>query len=87
MYLERQRIADSLRQKLVEAQDEYRRATIEYKRLMSIHADMADTPAQSDGLYAMRRALAIHKQALRNFEKSLKAFNDFVLDGKLPPTE
>ena len=89
MHSERQKIADSLRRRLVEAQDEYRRASDEYKRLMRIYGDTADIsePARSDGLQAIHRALMIHQQALRNLEESLKAFNRFILDGKLPPPE
>jgi hypothetical protein len=81
-------VAESLREKLEEAQASYRRATDEYKRLMSISRETSslNDPALVDGLHAMRRAIVIHEQARLEYQQALKAFNDFILDGKVPPS-
>jgi hypothetical protein len=82
-------IQDSLRQRLDEAQVAYRSAYDEYKRLMAISADTSslDNPALCDGLHALSRAMQIHQHARLAYEPALKAFNDFILDGKRPPAD
>jgi hypothetical protein len=87
MHLERIPVEESLRQKLNETQAAYRRAMDEYRRLMAISTDTSDlqNPALVDGNHAVRRAILIHQQARVKYEQALKAFNEFVIDGKLPP--
>jgi hypothetical protein len=80
-------VAESLREKLHEAQAAYERARDEYKRLMNISRETSslDDPGLVDGMHAVRRALVIHRQARVVYEQALKAFTDFVLEGKVPP--
>jgi hypothetical protein len=89
MHPEGVQVAELLREKLDEAQADYQRATNEYKRLMAMSSETSslDDPALVDGLNAMRRAMAIHKQARLNYEQALKAFTDFILRGKAPPAD
>jgi hypothetical protein len=82
-------VAESLREKVDQAQASYRRATDEYKRLMSISRGTSslDDPGLVDGMHALRRAMAIHQQARLEYQQALKTFTDFILYGKVPPAD
>jgi hypothetical protein len=87
--MDRAIVEEFLRQQLDKAWIARQRAADEYKRLMNISVDTFDPrePALVDGNYALRCALVIHQHALRGYEQALRAFTDFVLDGKQPPTD
>jgi hypothetical protein len=87
--MDRAKVEESLRQQLEKAKIARQCAADEYKRLMNISADTFDPrePALVDGNYALRCAVVIHQHALRNYERALRAFTDFVLYGKQPHTE
>ncbi|HJT89074.1 MAG TPA: hypothetical protein VJ732_14495 [Bryobacteraceae bacterium] len=80
---------ENLRDALEQAGAEYHAANEKFRRLTDLYRDLgAEHP---DGPRALAQAVAVHNESFRKYRAALKAFNDFVLDGKLPaedaPTE
>ena len=82
----RDEISERLRLKPEEAKVVYDRACQQYNRLMAIAADTdtLEEPAFQDGIYAMRKAMQVHRQARLQYQHALKDFTDFILHGKMP---
>ena len=78
---------NQLREKVKQAEVSYRRATDEYKRLMSIFTDTSSLDDLGLVEGPLRHALVIQQQARVIYDQALKTFNDFILHGKLPPTD
>jgi len=82
-------VSKRLYRKLDNARQSYQRAIAEYRDLMAISAQTADAkdPGLIDGNHAMRRAMQVHRLARLQYENALREFTDFVLNGKVPPSQ
>ena len=80
-------VENQLREKVEQAEASYRRATDEYNRLMSISTDTSSLDDLGLVEDARRHALVIQEQARLIYDQALKTFNDFILHGKVPPTD
>ena len=79
----------TLRRKLSEAEDAYKRAVEEYNRLMAVSSSIADAEGHGfvDGTHALRHAMVVQRLALRRYHAALKQLNDLVQRGEVPDQE
>ena len=79
----------TLRRKLCEAEDAYKRAVEGYNRLMADSSSIADAEGHGfvDGTHALRHAMVVQRLALRRYDAALKQLNDLVQRGEVPDQE
>ncbi len=58
------------------AEQRYREASAEFKRLFAVHHDLGNT---TDGVVALRHAIRLQRAATRNYSNALRDLSDFVL--------
>ena len=80
--LELARIEAGLLDRLAAAKARYLTAKAEAKKLLEIQNDVG--LANADGRTACLNALHIERHATERYMEALSAFNEFVLDYKLP---
>jgi hypothetical protein len=73
---------DNLREALERAKTEHEAAREEVRLTTQLRKDLGS--GNPDGSFAIIQANNAHVQAHRKHQAALKAFNDFVLDRKLP---
>lgn len=73
-----------LRRNLDEAQAAYKRAKVEYQRLMAISKDACalKDSALADGNLELRQAMRVHFEARMKYQRALQEFMGFILNGK-----
>ena len=89
---ELKRIEQRLLDELIEAQQEYNASKEVCRKLNPIVDDleliMEDLDLnQSDGVHRRRAAVRAESCSLARYASAIKAFNDFVLRGILPPCD